>query len=83
MSDTVPNEIVLGLLHTGAMHPPVFDALVAERIANDERLRGAQQVHVTDAWLLDTAIADGVTPLVIDRIERHVRALAERARPRS
>ena len=78
MSDTVPNEIVLGLLHTGAMHPPVFDALVAERIANDERLRGAQQVHVTDAWLLDTAIADGVTPLVIDRIERHVRALAER-----
>lgn len=72
-------EIVLGLLHTGAMHPPVFDALVAKRIADDERLRGAQLVHVTDAWLLDTAIAEGVTPLVIDRIEGHVRALADRA----
>ncbi len=78
MSESVPPEIVLGLLHTGAMHPPVFDALVAERVAQDERLRRAQQVHVTDAWLLDTAIADGVTPLVVERIERHVRALAER-----
>jgi hypothetical protein len=75
---SAPREVVLGLLHTGAMHPPVFDALVAERIANDERLRGAQQVHVSDAWLLDTAIADGVTPPVVDRIEGHIRALAER-----
>ncbi len=72
------SEIVLGLLHTGTMHPPVFDALVTERIVGDERLRGAQQVHVTDAWLLDSAIADGVTPPVVERIERHVHALAER-----
>lgn len=72
------SEVVLGLLHTGAMHPPVFDALVAGRIADDERLRGAQRVHVCDAWLLDTAIADGVTPLVVERIADHVQALARR-----
>lgn len=72
------SEPVLGLLHTGAMHPPVFDALVAGQVADDERLRGAQRVHVCDAWLLDTAIADGVTPLVVERIADHVQALARR-----
>lgn len=72
------SELVLGLLHTGAMHPPVFDALVAGRLAGDDRLRGAQRVHVCDAWLLDEVIADGVTPLVVERINEHVETLARR-----
>lgn len=72
------SDVVLGLLHTGAMHPPVFDALVKERIAADPVLRGAQIVHVTDAWLLDAVIAEGVSPLVRGRIAAHVTGLESR-----
>lgn len=72
------SDVVLGLLHTGAMHPPVFDTLVKERIATDPVLCGAQIVHVTDAWLLDAVIADGVSPLVRERIAAHVAGLENR-----
>lgn len=71
-------DVVLGLLHTGAMHPPVFDALIKERIAGDPLLGRAQIVHVTDAWLLETVIEDGVSPLVGERVAEHVTGLERR-----
>lgn len=69
---------VLGLLHTGAIHPPVFDALVAKAVADDGWQPDVEIVHVTDAWLLDTAITTGITDQVRDRIAGHVAALAAR-----
>lgn len=78
MTAARPSAPVLGLLHTGAIHPPVFDALVADALAGDEQLPGAEIVHITDAWLLDTAISTGITDQVRDRIAGHVAALAAR-----
>ncbi|WP_433167073.1 aspartate/glutamate racemase family protein [Kribbella sp. CA-247076] len=60
----------VGLLHTVPALAGVFQELVAQ---HDGSL---QQVHVADPELLATAIRDGVTQAVFDRVRRHVEYLA-------
>ncbi|WP_431219449.1 hypothetical protein [Leifsonia xyli] len=63
--------MIAGLLHTVPALAPTFDALVSEA------LPGAHRQHIVDAWMLETAIAEGVTPAVRDRVASHLRHLAE------
>lgn len=63
--------MIAGLLHTVPALAPTFDALVADA------LPGVAREHVVDAWMLETAIAEGVTPAVRERVASHLRHLAE------
>ncbi|MGO4534760.1 aspartate/glutamate racemase family protein [Leifsonia sp. 2MCAF36] len=63
--------MIAGLLHTVPALAPTFDALVAEAVPS------AQREHVVDAWMLETAIAEGVTSAVRERVASHLRHLAE------
>ncbi|MDR6611390.1 Asp/Glu/hydantoin racemase [Leifsonia sp. 1010] len=63
--------MIAGLLHTVPALAPTFDALVADAVP------GASREHVVDAWMLETAIAEGVTPAVRERVAGHLRHLAE------
>jgi len=63
--------MIAGLLHTVPALAPTFDALVAEAVP------GVAREHVVDAWMLETAIAEGVTPAVRERVASHLRHLAE------
>jgi len=63
--------MIAGLLHTVPALAPTFDALVADAVP------GAHRQHVVDAWMLETAIAEGVTPAVRDRVASHLRHLAD------
>lgn len=60
----------VGLLHTVPSLAPTFDDLVRDA-AGDLR-----RIHVADAWLLDTARREGVTPAVEGAVAAHVRHLA-------
>lgn len=60
----------VGLLHTVPALAETFDRLVA---AEAGQLR---RIHVVDAWLLDTARREGVTPAVQQAVLTHVRQLA-------
>lgn len=63
--------MIAGLLHTVPALAPTFDALVADAVP------GASREHVVDAWMLETAIAEGVTPAVRERVAGHLRHLAD------
>ena len=63
--------MIAGLLHTVPALAPTFDALVADAVP------GASREHVVDAWMLETAIAEGVTPEVSERVASHLRHLAD------
>ena len=63
--------MIAGLLHTVPALAPTFDALVADAVA------GTGREHVVDAWMLESAIAEGVTPAVRERVASHLRHLAE------
>ncbi|MEN0084610.1 MAG: aspartate/glutamate racemase family protein [Leifsonia sp.] len=63
--------MIAGLLHTVPALAATFDALVAEAVP------GAQREHIVDAWMLETAIAEGVTPAVQARVASHLRHLQE------
>ncbi|MGN7800179.1 aspartate/glutamate racemase family protein [Leifsonia sp. 22587] len=63
--------MIAGLLHTVPALAPSFDALVADAVP------GVAREHVVDAWMLETAIAEGVTPEVRERVASHLRHLAE------
>lgn len=58
--------MIAGLLHTVPALAATFDGLVADA------LPGAQRQHVVDAWMLETAIAEGVTPAVQARVAAHL-----------
>ena len=63
--------MIAGLLHTVPALAGTFDALIAESIPD------AHREHIVDAWMLETAIADGVTPQVRARVASHLAHLAE------
>jgi aspartate/glutamate racemase len=63
--------MIAGLLHTVPALAATFDALVADAVP------GAQRQHVVDAWMLETAIAEGVTPAVQARVASHLRHLQD------
>jgi hypothetical protein len=63
--------MIAGLLHTVPALAPTFDALVADAVP------GTGREHVVDAWMLETAIAEGVTPAVRERVAAHLRHLAD------
>ncbi|MFU8850394.1 aspartate/glutamate racemase family protein [Micromonospora sp. SL1-18] len=58
-----------GLLHTVPALATAFDDLIRASAAD------VRPIHVADAWLLDTARRDGVTPAVRDAVTAHVRHL--------
>jgi aspartate/glutamate racemase len=59
----------VGLLHTVPTLAATFDAMIAERSPELER------VHVSDAWLLQTAIREGVTDAVRTSVAQHLEHL--------
>jgi len=59
----------VGLLHTVPSLAETFDDLIRSAAADLRR------IHVVDAWLLDTARREGVTPAVRDAVTGHVRHL--------
>jgi Asp/Glu/Hydantoin racemase len=59
----------VGLLHTVPALAATFDDLIR---ASGSDLR---RIHVADAWLLDTARREGVTPAVTDAVITHIRQL--------
>lgn len=63
--------MIAGLLHTVPALAATFDALVGDA------LPGARRIHLVDAWMLETAIAEGVTPAVHERVASHLRHLAD------
>ncbi|MBO9556614.1 FGGY family carbohydrate kinase [Cellulomonas sp.] len=63
---------VIGFLHTGEMHPPTFDRLLADAAPD------VLAAHVVDADLLATVRRDGVTDEVRAAVADHLRDL-ERA----
>jgi len=63
--------MIAGLLHTVPALAATFDALVADAVP------GAQREHIVDAWMLETAIAEGVTPAVRERVAAHLRHLEQ------
>lgn len=63
--------MIAGLLHTVPALAGTFDGLVADA------LPGVQRQHVVDAWMLETAIAEGVTPAVQARVASHLRHLQD------
>jgi glutamate racemase len=60
-----------GLLHTVPALAGTFQAAVQRRVAE------VDLVHVADPELLATAVRDGVTPAVRERVARHLRYLAD------
>lgn len=63
--------MIAGLLHTVPALAPTFDALVGDAVP------GVRRIHLVDAWMLETAIAEGVTPAVRDAVASHLRHLAD------
>lgn len=66
----------LGLIHTVPALGPVFHDLLtdaAARIGTE-----VEPIHLTDPWMLRTAMSAGVTPDVMDRLSAHVGHLARR-----
>ncbi|WP_348789446.1 aspartate/glutamate racemase family protein [Leifsonia sp. NPDC080035] len=63
--------MIAGVLHTVPALAGAFDELLAESIP------GAYREHIVDAWLLETAIADGVTADVRARVASHLAHLAD------
>ena len=63
--------MIAGLLHTVPALAATFDALVADAVP------GVQREHIVDAWMLETAIAEGVTPAVQARVASHLRHLQD------
>lgn len=63
--------MIAGLLHTVPALAQTFDVLVAEAVP------GVARQHVVDAWMLETAIAEGVTPAVRARVASHLQHLAD------
>lgn len=59
-----------GLLHTVPALAATFDGMLAS-------VPGLEREHVVDAWMLETAIREGVTPEVEARVASHLRHLAE------
>ncbi|MEU4777209.1 aspartate/glutamate racemase family protein [Micromonospora sp. NPDC023633] len=59
----------VGLLHTVPALAATFDDLLRASTAKPRR------IHVADAWLLDTARREGVTPAVRDTVLAHLRNL--------
>ena len=59
--------VTVGLLHTVPALATSFDGLVVSALGGEVR-----RVHVADAWLLDTARRDGVTPQVRAAVATHV-----------
>ncbi|TDE12672.1 aspartate/glutamate racemase family protein [Jiangella asiatica] len=64
----------LGLIHTVPALGAVFHELVVDHAGDRE----VEPIHVIDPWLLRTAMADGVTPEVVDRLAAHVEHLRRR-----
>jgi hypothetical protein len=60
-----------GFLHTVPALAERFDTLVGEQAP------GVERIHVADAWMLQTAIREGVTVAVRNRVAGHLRHLAE------
>ncbi|NED95952.1 hypothetical protein G1H11_11590 [Phytoactinopolyspora alkaliphila] len=60
----------LGLVHTVPALGAVFHDLVVEVAAHTGAV--VEPIHVTDPWLLQTAMSDGVTPAVAHRLHSHV-----------
>jgi glutamate racemase len=60
-----------GLLHTVPALAGTFQAAVLRRVP------GAELVHVADPELLAIAVREGVTPVVRERVARHLRHLAD------
>jgi hypothetical protein len=58
--------MIAGLLHTVPALAATFDALVAAEVPT------ARRQHIVDAWMLETAIAEGVTPAVEQRVASHL-----------
>lgn len=58
--------MIAGLLHTVPALAATFDALVAAEVPR------ARRQHIVDAWMLETAIAEGVTDAVRDRVASHL-----------
>lgn len=63
--------MIAGLLHTVPALAATFDGMVAEAVP------GVERQHVVDAWMLETAIREGVTPQVQQRVATHLAHLAE------
>ena len=63
--------MIAGLLHTVPALASTFDRLAAEAVP------GIERQHVVDAWMLETAIREGVTPQVQQRVATHLAHLAE------
>lgn len=64
----------LGLVHTAPVLGALFHDLV---LANASAAQLAPEpVHVTDPWMLQTAMSDGVTSAVLERLTSHVEYLA-------
>ncbi|WP_460537852.1 aspartate/glutamate racemase family protein [Humibacter ginsengiterrae] len=63
--------VIAGLLHTVPALAATFDGMVAEAVT------GVERQHVVDAWMLETAIRDGVTPQVQERVAAHLAHLRE------
>lgn len=59
--------VTVGMLHTVPVLAKSFDDLVVSALDGEVR-----RVHVADAWLLDTARRDGVTPQVQAAVRAHV-----------
>jgi glutamate racemase len=60
-----------GLLHTVPALAGTFQAAVLRRVPD------AELVHLADAQLLATAVRDGVTPAVRERVAQHLRFLVD------
>lgn len=63
----------LGLVHTVPALAATFHDLVTAAAPAD-----VEPIHVVDPWLLRTAMADGVTPEVVERLAAHVAHLRGR-----
>ena len=57
---------IVGVLHTVPALAATFDTLIAKS------LPGVRRQHIVDAWMLETAIAEGVTPEVEARVAAHL-----------
>jgi Asp/Glu/hydantoin racemase len=60
----------VGLVHTVPALGAVFHDLVLDAAATVDA--PVEPIHVTDPWLLQTAISAGVTPDVVNRLDAHV-----------
>jgi aspartate/glutamate racemase len=65
-------DLSVGLLHTVPALAATFDDLVGAEAAQLRR------IHVVDAWLLDAARRDGITPAVQDTVVAYARQLESR-----